>query len=301
MRPRLGPHDRGGQGRGVRRAADLEAGQVRPQPPTTAQDLIRPGRAARRPGDRADRPAHQRRPRHGSTQQDRGRPRPTPTRPRRRSRPRSRTCWPERLPRRRVGPAVRLRDPRRRPRSTTTTRTTRRACSPARLRWCARTRPRSSGNWPGGCSGGETGAGDGRRPRTSGASPRPGAAGGRRGTCPHAGQPAVRRAAGIQGRDHRRGWRNVEPILDTETFERRAGQAGRPQAGPPGDRPVPAVGGARAAATRRAPGAARWPGITRTGGKRAYICAPANGGCGQSVLADPGRGDGAGRGAGRPG
>ena len=28
-------------------------------------------------------------------------------------------------------------------------------------------------------------------------------------------------------------------------------------------------------------------GYPRTGGKRAYICAPANGGCGQSVLADP--------------
>ena len=28
-------------------------------------------------------------------------------------------------------------------------------------------------------------------------------------------------------------------------------------------------------------------GYPRTGGKRAYICAPANGGCGQSVLAEP--------------
>ena len=34
-------------------------------------------------------------------------------------------------------------------------------------------------------------------------------------------------------------------------------------------------------------GAARWPGYPRTGGRRAYICALANGGCGQSVLAEP--------------
>ena len=27
--------------------------------------------------------------------------------------------------------------------------------------------------------------------------------------------------------------------------------------------------------------------VPRSGGKRAYICAPANGGCGQSMLAEP--------------
>ncbi len=78
----------------------------------------------------------------------------------------------------------------------------------------------------------------------------------------------------------------VEPILDTETYKavqaklsgRRRGRrvTGRyPLSG------VLACG--NPACSRRGTMA----GYPRTGGRRAYICAPANGGCGQSVLADP--------------
>ena len=74
--------------------------------------------------------------------------------------------------------------------------------------------------------------------------------------------------------------------MDTDTYDARAGQAGCPQAGPPGDRPLPAVRGARL----RQPGVrpARHDGrVHAQRGRRAYVCAPASGGCGQSVLAEP--------------
>jgi site-specific DNA recombinase len=78
----------------------------------------------------------------------------------------------------------------------------------------------------------------------------------------------------------------VEPILDTETFDAvqaklRARRRGRRVTGK-----YP-LSGILACVNPECGRRGTMAGYTRTAGKRAYICAPANGGCGQSVLADP--------------
>ena len=79
---------------------------------------------------------------------------------------------------------------------------------------------------------------------------------------------------------------NVEPIMDTETFQAVQAKLGARRRGRRVTGLYPLSGVLRCgnpACGRRGTMA----GYPRTGGKRAYICAPANGGCGQSVLADP--------------
>ena len=78
----------------------------------------------------------------------------------------------------------------------------------------------------------------------------------------------------------------VEPILDTETFQAVQDKLGARRRGRRVTGLYPLSGVLRCgnpACGRRGTMA----GYPRTGGKRAYICAPANGGCGQSVLAEP--------------
>lgn len=79
---------------------------------------------------------------------------------------------------------------------------------------------------------------------------------------------------------------NVEPILDNDTFKAVQAKLGARRRGRrvTGRYPLSGVlGCGNPACPRRGTMA----GYTRTGGRRAYVCAPANGGCGQSVLADP--------------
>ena len=82
------------------------------------------------------------------------------------------------------------------------------------------------------------------------------------------------------------GLANVEPILDTETYEAVQAKLGARRRGRRVSGRYPLSGvlrcGNRACARR-----GTMAGYSRTGGRRAYICAPANGGCGQSVLAGP--------------
>ena len=78
---------------------------------------------------------------------------------------------------------------------------------------------------------------------------------------------------------------NVEPILDTETYEAVQAKLGARKRGRRATGRYPLSGLLRCgndACARRGTMA----GYTRSGGRRAYICAPANGGCGQSVLAE---------------
>ena len=78
----------------------------------------------------------------------------------------------------------------------------------------------------------------------------------------------------------------VEPIMDTETYERVQAKLGARRRGRRVTGRYPLSGillcGNPACARR-----GTMAGYTRTGGNRAYVCAPANGGCGQSVLAGP--------------
>jgi DNA invertase Pin-like site-specific DNA recombinase len=79
---------------------------------------------------------------------------------------------------------------------------------------------------------------------------------------------------------------NVEPILDSETFQAVQDKLGARRRGRrvTGKYPLSGVAACgNPACSRRGTMA----GYTRSGGQRAYICAPANGGCGQSVLAAP--------------
>ena len=78
----------------------------------------------------------------------------------------------------------------------------------------------------------------------------------------------------------------VEPILDTETYDAVQAKLGKRRRGRRVTGLYPLSGVLRCgnpACGRRGTMA----GYPRTGGKRAYICSPANGGCGQSVLAEP--------------
>jgi site-specific DNA recombinase len=78
----------------------------------------------------------------------------------------------------------------------------------------------------------------------------------------------------------------VEPILDTETFQAVQDKLGARRRGRRVTGLYPLSGVLRCgnpACGRRGTMA----GYPRTGGKRAYICSPANGGCGQSILAEP--------------
>ena len=79
---------------------------------------------------------------------------------------------------------------------------------------------------------------------------------------------------------------NVEPIMDTETFQAVQAKLGKRRRGPrvTGRYPLSGVLACGNPACGRRGTMAGYP---RTGGRRAYICAPANGGCGQSVLAEP--------------
>ena len=79
---------------------------------------------------------------------------------------------------------------------------------------------------------------------------------------------------------------NVEPIMDTETYQAVQAKLGARRRGRrvTGRYPLSGVLLCGNPACGRHGTMAGYP---RTGGKRAYICAPANGGCGQSVLADP--------------
>ena len=79
---------------------------------------------------------------------------------------------------------------------------------------------------------------------------------------------------------------NTEAILDTGTFQAVQAKLGARRRGRrvTGRYPLSGVlGCGNPACARRGTMA----GFTRTGGRRAYVCAPANGGCGQSVLAEP--------------
>ncbi len=79
---------------------------------------------------------------------------------------------------------------------------------------------------------------------------------------------------------------NTEAILDTETYNAVQAKLGARRRGRrvTGLYPLSGVLACGNPACGRQGTMAGYP---RTGGKRAYICAPANGGCGQSVLADP--------------
>jgi DNA invertase Pin-like site-specific DNA recombinase len=76
---------------------------------------------------------------------------------------------------------------------------------------------------------------------------------------------------------------NVEPILDEDTYQAVQVKLGARKRGPRLSGKFPLSGLLDCA---RCPGRTM-AGYTRTGGQRAYICAPANGGCGQSVIAGP--------------
>jgi DNA invertase Pin-like site-specific DNA recombinase len=78
---------------------------------------------------------------------------------------------------------------------------------------------------------------------------------------------------------------NVEPILDNGTYEAVKAKLDKRKRGRRVTGRYPLSGVAECgnpACARRT-----MAGYPRTGGKRAYVCAPANGGCGQSVLAAP--------------
>ena len=79
---------------------------------------------------------------------------------------------------------------------------------------------------------------------------------------------------------------NVEPILDRETYDAVQAKLGARKRGRrvTGRYPLSGVLTCGNPACGRQGTMAGYP---RTGGQRAYICAPANGGCGQSVLAAP--------------
>ena len=78
----------------------------------------------------------------------------------------------------------------------------------------------------------------------------------------------------------------VEPILDAETYDAVQAKLGARRRGRrvTGKYPLSGVLGCGNPACSRQGTMAGYP---RTGGRRAYICAVANGGCGQSVLAEP--------------
>jgi DNA invertase Pin-like site-specific DNA recombinase len=78
----------------------------------------------------------------------------------------------------------------------------------------------------------------------------------------------------------------VEPIMDTETFNAVQAKLGARRRGRrvTGKYPLSGVLACGNPACSRRGTMAGYP---RAGGRRAYICAPANGGCGQSVLAEP--------------
>jgi site-specific DNA recombinase len=78
----------------------------------------------------------------------------------------------------------------------------------------------------------------------------------------------------------------VEPIMDAETFDAVQAKLGARKRGrrQTGKYPLSGVLVCASPACSRRGTMAGYP---RSGGRRAYICAPANGGCGQSVLAEP--------------
>lgn len=78
----------------------------------------------------------------------------------------------------------------------------------------------------------------------------------------------------------------VEPIMDADTFDAVQAKLGARKRGrrQTGKYPLSGVLVCGNPACSRRGTMAGYP---RSGGKRAYVCAPANGGCGQSVLADP--------------
>ena len=219
-RSRLGPDAGRWQGREVRRPAGLEAGPVRPQRPRRGRP-DRPRGLGRWAGLGPDRPAQLAR-EVGVPQADRGGPHSSNE-----TWDKVRAAFADMVASGyRVGGSGRLFgfEILSRPAWTTTAATTRTTTtrtgkgSPARPPWCARTKPRSSATCPA-----AAGQRDGRSrwPTTStpGASPDPG----RDVECaepvPHAGQPAVRRVAGLQGRDHHEAG-GSGAVLDSETFER---------------------------------------------------------------------------------
>jgi DNA invertase Pin-like site-specific DNA recombinase len=79
---------------------------------------------------------------------------------------------------------------------------------------------------------------------------------------------------------------NVEPILGQGTYDAVQAKLGARKRGRrvTGRYPLSGVLTCASSSCSRRGTMAGYP---RSGGKRAYICAPANGGCGQSVLADP--------------
>jgi DNA invertase Pin-like site-specific DNA recombinase len=78
----------------------------------------------------------------------------------------------------------------------------------------------------------------------------------------------------------------VEPILDSDTFDAVQAKLGARRRGRRVTGKYPLSGVARCE-NPACPRRGTMAGYTRSSGKRAYVCAPANGGCGQSVLAAP--------------
>jgi DNA invertase Pin-like site-specific DNA recombinase len=81
---------------------------------------------------------------------------------------------------------------------------------------------------------------------------------------------------------------NVEPILDAETYDAVQAKLGARKRGRRVSGRYP-LSGVLICASPACPkdGTGTMAGYPRSGGQRAYICPPANGGCGQSVLAAP--------------
>ena len=78
----------------------------------------------------------------------------------------------------------------------------------------------------------------------------------------------------------------VEPIMDADTFDAVQAKLGARKRGRRQTGKYPLSGVLRCG-NPACPRRGTMAGYTRSGGRRAYVCAPANGGCGQSVLADP--------------
>ncbi len=79
---------------------------------------------------------------------------------------------------------------------------------------------------------------------------------------------------------------NVTPILDRDTFDAVQAKLGARKRGPKATGRYP-LSGTAVCDNPACPRRGTMAGHPRTGGQRAYICAPVSGGCGQSVLAAP--------------
>ena len=78
----------------------------------------------------------------------------------------------------------------------------------------------------------------------------------------------------------------VEPIMDADTYDAVQAKLGARKRGRRQTGKYP-LSGVLACGNPACPRRGTMAGYTRSGGRRAYVCAPANGGCGQSVLAEP--------------